>query len=53
MKVLVIADEESKFLTEYYSENNLDSIDFILSVGDLPYSYLETIKTNLKKPFFM
>ena len=52
MKVLVIADEESRVLTEYYSENNLENIDFILSVGDLPYSYLETIKKNLKKPLF-
>lgn len=50
MKVMVIADKESKILTEYYSENNLENIEFILSVGDLPYSYLETIKTNLKRP---
>ena len=52
MKVLVIADEESKFLTEYYAENDLGNIDFILSVVDLPYSYLDTIRTNLKKPLF-
>ncbi len=52
MKVLVVADEESRSLTEYYAENNLGSIDLILSVGDLPYSYLETIRTNLQKPLF-
>ena len=52
MKVLAVSDEESKLLTEYYCENNLDDIDMILSVGDLPYCYLETIKTNLKKPLF-
>ncbi|MBQ7378659.1 MAG: metallophosphoesterase [Clostridia bacterium] len=52
MKVLVIADEESKFLTEYFAENGLGNIDLILSVGDLPYSYLETIRTKLKKPLF-
>lgn len=52
MKVLVISDEESKYLLEYYRENDLEDIDFILSVGDLSYSYLETIQTNLKKPLF-
>ena len=52
MKVLVIADQESKVLTEYYAENNLGNVDFVLSVGDLPYSYLDTIRKNLKKPLF-
>ena len=45
MKILVISDEESKYLSEYYHENDLVNVDLILSVGDLPYSYLETIKT--------
>ena len=52
MKVLVISDEESKYLSEYYNENDLESVDFVLSAGDLPYSYLEAIKVNLKKPLF-
>ncbi len=52
MKVLVISDEESKYLLEYYRENDLEDIDFILSVGDLPYSYLKIIQTNLKKTLF-
>ena len=52
MKVLVISDEESKYLAEYYHENDLENVDLILSAGDLPYSYLETIKTNIKKPLF-
>ena len=52
MKILVISDEESKYLSEYYHENDLENVDLILSAGDLPYSYLETIKTNIKKPLF-
>ena len=52
MKVLVISDEESKYLSEYYNENDLESVDFVLSAGDLPYSYLKAIKVNLKKPLF-
>ena len=52
MKVLVISDEESKLLTEYYYENNLEEIDMILSAGDLPYAYLKTVKTNLTRPLF-
>ena len=52
MNVLAISDEESKILTEYYHENNLENVDLILSAGDLSYCYLDTIKTNLKKPLF-
>ena len=52
MKILVISDEESKILTDYYKENGFDDISFILSAGDLPYTYLQTVKSNLNKPIF-
>lgn len=52
MKILVIADEESRALTEFYAENNFEDISFVLSAGDLPYTYLQTIKSNLNKPLF-
>ena len=50
MKILVISDKESEMLTKFYHQNNLDEVDFILSVGDLPHAYLESVKTNLNKP---
>lgn len=52
MKILVISDDESRVLTEFYAENNFEDISFILSAGDLPYTYLQTIKSNLNKPLF-
>lgn len=52
MKILVISDEESRMLSEFYIENKFDDISFVLSAGDLPHTYLQTIKSNLKKPLF-
>lgn len=52
MKILVISDKESEILTDFYSENNFEDISFVLSAGDLSYSYLQTIKSNLNKPLY-
>ena len=52
MKFLVISDKESEILTDFYSENNFEDISFVLSAGDLSYSYLQTIKSNLNKPLY-
>lgn len=52
MKILVMSDKESTILTDFYAENNFKDISFILSAGDLPYTYLQTIKSNLNKPLF-
>ena len=35
MKVLLVADEESPFLWDYYQPGKLAGIDLILSCGDL------------------
>ena len=52
MKILVMSDEESRVLSNFYTENKFDDISFILSAGDLSYTYLQTIKSNLNKPLF-
>ena len=52
MKILVMSDEESRVLAEFYIENKFDDVSFSLSAGDLPYTYLQTIKSNLNKPLF-
>ena len=35
MKILIVADEESKALYDYYDSSRLKDIDLILSCGDL------------------
>ncbi len=39
MNILVVADEESKSLWDYYEKSKLEDIDLILSCGDL-FSFL-------------
>ena len=40
MRILVVADEESMFLWDYYRDGKLAGLDLILSCGDLEPSYL-------------
>ena len=35
MRILAIADEESKYLWDYFQKEKLEGIDLILSSGDL------------------
>ena len=35
MKILVLADVESKYLWDYFEKEKLEGIDLILSAGDL------------------
>lgn len=50
MKILAIADEESKYLWDYYEEGKLDGIDLILSAGDLDPHYLSFLATFTTAP---
>lgn len=50
MKILVLADEESKFLWDYYEEGRFDGIDLVISCGDLKPHYLSFIATYTKAP---
>ena len=50
MNILVIADEESKILYDYYQPGMLDDIDLILSCGDLHASYLSFLVTMSHAP---
>ena len=40
MKILAIADEESKYLWDYFEKSKLEGIDLIISCGDLDPRYL-------------
>jgi Icc-related predicted phosphoesterase len=50
MKILVVADEESKYLWDFYESGRLDDIDLILSAGDLNPDYLSFLVTFAKAP---
>lgn len=50
MKILVLADEESKYLWDYFEKDKLEGIDLIISCGDLKPQYLSFIATYAKVP---
>lgn len=50
MKILAIADEESKYLWDFYEEGKLDGIDLIISCGDLDPRYLSFLVTFASVP---
>ena len=52
MKILLVADEESKFLWDYYQPGKLAGVDCILSCGDLKQEYLEFLVTMGGKPLY-
>ena len=50
MKLLLLADEPSKALWDYYSPEKLRDIELIISCGDLPAPYLEFLVTMGRAP---
>nr|MCR5202194.1 metallophosphoesterase family protein [Lachnospiraceae bacterium] len=50
MKILIIADEESKALWDFYTPERLEGIDLIISCGDLKAAYLEFLATMVSIP---
>lgn len=45
MRILAIADEESKYLWDYFDKTKLEGIDLIISCGDLDPNYLSFLVT--------
>lgn len=52
MKILLVADEESPFLWDYYVPGRLKDIDMILSCGDIKQEYLEFLVTMANVPLY-
>ncbi|MDE5768963.1 MAG: metallophosphoesterase [Oscillospiraceae bacterium] len=52
LKLLLIADEESKYLWDFYEPGKLDDLDLIISCGDLKPEYLEFLATFAHCPVF-
>ena len=50
MKIMVIADEESKYLWDFFEKSMLDGIDLIISCGDLDPRYLSFLVTFASAP---
>ena len=45
MRILAIADEESKYLWDYFDKGKVEDIDLIISCGDLDPRYLSFLAT--------
>lgn len=50
MKILVLADQESKSLYDFYSPEKLSDVELIIACGDLKPSYLEFFATMSNAP---
>ena len=50
MKILVLADVESKYLWDYFEKEKLEGIDLILSCGDLKADYMSFLASFSKVP---
>ena len=40
MRIMAIADEESKYLWDYFDKSKVEGVDLIISCGDLHPHYL-------------
>ena len=50
MKILAVADEESKYLWEYYEPSKLRDIDLIIGCGDLSRHYMNFLSDAAPVP---
>lgn len=50
MKILALADKESKYLWDYFEKDKLKDIDLIISCGDLDPHYLSFLATFTHAP---
>lgn len=50
MRLLLLADEESKYYWDYFEKEKLEGIDLIISCGDLSPQYLSFLATFAKVP---
>jgi len=50
LKLLIISDEESKFIREYFDIEVFNDVELVISAGDLKQDYLEFIAMILPVP---
>lgn len=52
MKILVVADEESKYIWDHFDQSKFSDVDLMISCGDLKQEYLSFLVTMIKAPLF-
>ncbi len=52
MKILMVADHESRFIWDHFDPSRFSEIDLIISCGDLKSEYLSFLVTMVNKPLF-
>ena len=50
MKILVVADQESTYIWDFFDKEKFKDIDLVISCGDLKASYLSFLVTMIPKP---
>ena len=50
MKILAIADLESRYLWDFFEKSKIEGYDLIISAGDLAPQYLSFLATYAKVP---
>ena len=50
MRILAVADVESKYYWDFFEKSKLEDIDLIISAGDLDPHYLSFLVTYAKCP---
>jgi len=50
MKLLMVSDEESKFIYQYFDKTVFEGVELIISAGDLKQYYLEYLATMIPAP---
>lgn len=50
MKILIVADNESKYIWDFFRPENFKDIDLVISCGDLKNSYLSFLATLIPAP---
>lgn len=52
MKILLVSDDESKYIWDYFDKKRFSDIDLIISCGDLKSSYLSYLVTMIHAPLY-
>ena len=52
MKLMIMSDEESKFIWEYFNKESFKGVEFIICAGDLKLEYMEFVATMIPVPVF-
>ena len=52
MKILIVSDEESRFIWDWFDKERFKDIELIISAGDLKAAYLEFLVTMIPAPLF-